>query len=261
MASGSSAKKVARLAQKGKGKKVRFQGGTVFPSVMAVVIVIGLGLVTYARQSAPSKNTPPTINDHWHVSYGFYHCDSFLGDLVGNKEDGSSASYAKYNIHSHDDGVIHWHPSALATGTRAKLGLFLETYGVTVNTKELSFSKDQNKGVSYKVGTDKCKDKSGKLVDAQVQVIVWPSYDDTATSKRYITDFNNIRITKDQMAITIAYVIPGTEIPLPKSASNLPELGAKDSAATTTTVKGATTTTVKGATTTTVAASTTTTGG
>lgn len=260
MASGSSAKKVARLAQKGKGKKVRFQGGTVFPSVMAVVIVIGLGLVTYARQSAPSKNTPPTINDHWHISYGFYHCDSFLGNLTGTKEDGSSAAYAKYNIHSHDDGVIHWHPSALATGTRAKLGLFFETYGVTVNTKGITFSKDQNKGVSYKVGTDKCKDKSGKLVDAQVQAIVWPNYDDQTKSKRYITDFDNIRVTKDQMAITIAYVAPGTEVPMPETASNLPELGAKDSAtqATTTTVKGATTTTVKGATTTTVAATTTT---
>ena len=258
MASGSSAKKVARLAQKGKGKKVRFQGGTIFPSVMAVVIVVGLGLVAYARQSAPSKNTPPTINDHWHVSYGFYHCDSFVADLAGNKEDGSSAAYAKYNIHSHADGVIHWHPSALATGTRAKLGLFLDTYGVSVNSKGITFPADQNKGVSYKVGTDKCKDKSGKMVDAQVQAIVWPSYDDTATSKRYITDFNNIRITKDQMAITIAYVIPGTEVPMPKSASNLPELGAKDSAATTTTVKGATTTTVKGATTTTVAVTSTT---
>ncbi len=261
MASGSSAKKVARLAQKGKGKKVRFQGGTVFPSVMAIVIVVGLGLVAYARQSAPSKNTPPTINDHWHVSYGFYHCDSFLGDLVGNKEDGSSASYTKYNIHSHDDGVIHWHPSALATGNRAKLGLFLETYGVKVDTKGITFPADQNKGVSYKVGTDKCKDKSGKMVDAQVQAIVWPSYDDSTNSKRYITDFNNIRLTNDQMAVTFAYVIPGTEVPMPKSATNLPELGAKDSAAPATTVAGATTTTVKGATTTTVAAPTTTTGG
>lgn len=253
MANGSSAKKVARLAQRGKGKKVRFQGGTVFPAVMAVVIVVGLGLVTYARQSAPNKNTPPTVNDHWHLSYGFYHCDSFVPDLVGNKEDGSNPAYVKYNIHSHDDGVIHWHPSALASGNRAKLGLFLDTYEVKVDTKGITFPSNQNKGTSYNVSKDKCKDKSGKLVDAQVQVIVWPKYDEPANSKRFITDFDNIRISKDQMAITIAYVAPGTEVPLPKSASNLPELGAVDSAPTTaTTVKGATTTTVKGSSTTTI---------
>lgn len=237
---------------------MRFQGGTLFPSVMAVVIVLGLGLVAYARQTGPDKNTPPTINDHWHVSYGFYHCDAFLDDLVGTKEDGSSPEYVKYNIHSHDDGVIHWHPGALATGNRAKLGLFFETYGIDVSTKGISFPKDQNKGESYTVGTDKCKDKSGKEVDAEVQVIVWPEYDNEANSKRYITDFDNIRVSKDQMAVTVAYVIPGTKIPMPKSASNLPELGAADTAGgTTTTVAGQTSTTVKGAASTTVAPTTT----
>jgi hypothetical protein len=90
------------------------------------------------------------------------------------------------------------------------------------------------------------------MVPAQVQVIVWDQYDNSEVSKKYITDFDNIRIKKDGMAITIAIAAPGAEIPMPKSAANLPELGAVDSGGvTTTTVKGATTTTVKGATTTT----------
>ena len=116
--------------------------------------------------------------------------------------------------------------------------------------------------MSYKVGTDKCKDKAGKEVDAQVQVIVWDQYDNANVKKKYITDFDNIRIKKDGMAVTIAYVAPGVDIPMPPTASKLPELGAADTAgATTTTVKGATTTTVKGATTTTVKSTTTTTKG
>ncbi len=259
MASGSSAKKVARLAQKGKGKKVRFQGGTLFPSVMTIVVLIGLVLVGYARQSAPSKNTPPTINDHWHISYGFYHCDKFLADLAGTAEEPLAPNFVKYGIHSHDDGVIHWHPQALATGNRAKLGLFFDVYDVKVDAKGITFPTNQNKGVSYKVGTDKCKNKAGKLVDAQVQVIVWNQYDKPEESKRFITDFDNIRISKDQMAVTIAYVIPGETVPQPKSAENLLELGAADAGTvTTTTIKGATTTTAKGATSTTVAATTTT---
>ena len=263
MASGSSAKKVARLAQKGKGRKVRFQGGTLFPSVMGIVIVIGLGLVAYARQSAPSTNEPPTINDHWHISYGFYVCDQFLGDLKGSlEEEPIDPNYLKYGVHSHDDGVIHWHPQALATGRRAKLGLFLDSYRVKVSTDGIEFPAVQNDGKSYNVETNKCKDKNGKEVDAQVQAIVWEQYDNPDKSKKYITDFDNIRIDRDQMAVTIAYVAPGTEIPMPPTADNLPELGAIDaggepSAATTTTVAGSATTVAGGATTTTVVTDTT----
>ena len=261
MASGSSAKKVARLASKGKGKKVRFQGGTVFPMTMAIVILLGLGLVVYARQSAPSANTPPTVNDHWHVSYGFYACDQQLKDLAGTKEDPVDPLFVKYGIHSHNDGVIHWHPQALATGRRVKLGLFLETYGVKVNTDGITFGGDQNDGKDYLVKSTKCKDKSGKEVEAQVSVTVWEQYDKPDAKKKYITDFDNIRIDKDGMAIMIAFTAPGTDIPMPASASNLPELGAADSSgATSTTVAGATSSTVKGATSTTVAATSTTAG-
>lgn len=219
---------------------------------MAIVIVLGTGLIAYSRQSAPSRNTPPTINDHWHVSYGFYKCNGFLNDLTGTLEEPVTPEYQKYNIHSHDDGVIHWHAGALATGNRAKFGLFLDSYGVTVNTDGITFPANQNNGESYKTSDLQCKNAEGKMVPAQVQVIVWDQYDNSAVSKKYITDFDNIRIKKDGMAITVAIAAPGAEIPMPKSAANLPELGAADSGGvTTTTVKGATTTTVKGATTTT----------
>lgn len=262
MANSSSARKVARLAQKGKGRKVRFQGGTLFPSVMAIVIVLGLVLVGFARQSAPDTNEPPTINDHWHVSYGFYACDQFIDDLKGTLEDEPiDPNYLKYGVHSHEDGVIHWHPQALATGRRAKLGVFFDSYSLKVSPDGIEFPLAQNDGKSYAVGTDKCKDKSGKEVDAKVQVVVWESYDKADVSKKYIADFDNIRIDKDQMAITIAYIAPGTEIPMPPSAANLPELGAVDAGAPapTTTVAGSATTVAGSQTTTTVAGSPTTT--
>ena len=239
---------------------MRFQGGTVFPMTMAVVILLGLGLVVYARQSAPSSSTPPTVNDHWHISYGIYACDQQLKDLAGTKEDPVDPLYTKYGVHSHADGVIHWHPQALASGRRAKLGVFLKVYGVKVSTTGIDFPADQNDGKDYTVAKDKCKDKSGKLVDAQVSVIVWDQYDKPDTKKKYITDFDNIRVTKDGMAMMIAYTAPGVDVPMPASATNLPELGAADAGgATTTTVAGATATTVKGATTTTAAGSTATT--
>ncbi len=241
MTSGSSAKRVARLAQKGKGKKVRFQGGTVFPGVMAAVIIAGLLLVAYARQSAPDSNTPPTINDHWHLSYGFYVCDSFLPPLVGTKEQPIDPDYLKYGVHSHDDGVIHWHPAAFATGTRAKLDLFFKVYDIEVSQDKIAFPADQNGGQVYEVDDYKCKDESGKEVTPQIKMVVWDSYDESGNGRTLITDFGNLRIDRDGMAVTIAIVAPGVEVPKPESAENLPALGAIDSGqvAPTTTVEGA----------------------
>ncbi len=241
MTSGSSAKRVARLAQKGKGKKVRFQGGTVFPGVMAAVIIAGLLLVAYARQSAPDSNTPPTINDHWHLSYGFYVCDSFLPPLVGTKEQPIDPDYLKYGVHSHDDGVIHWHPAAFATGTRAKLDVFLKVYDIEVSQDKIAFPPDQNGGQEYNVDDYKCKDEDGKEVTPQIKMVVWDRYDDPGNGRTLITDFGNLRIDRDGMAVTIAIVAPGVDVPKPESAENLPELGAIDSGQTapTTTVEGA----------------------
>ena len=256
MGKSSSAKKVARLAQKGKGKKVRFQGGTVFPAVIVVVLIVGLSLVAYARQSAPSGNEAPTVNDHWHVSYGFYGCDKYLPNLIGNKEDPVDPNYVKYGIHSHDDGVIHWHPSGLATGSRAKFGLFLTVYGIKLSDTKLEFPADQQSGMVYEEGETKCYKK-----DSELRTYVWNQYDKPEDRKMLITDFKNIRIDRDGMVIVVAFVPKGADAPpLPESAVNLPELGAVDGAgATTSTVAGVTTTTVAGATTTTVAGATTTT--
>ena len=255
MGKSSSAKKVARLAQKGKGKKVRFQGGTVFPAVIVVVLIVGLSLVAYARQSAPSGNEAPTVNDHWHVSYGFYGCDKYLPNLIGNKEDPVDPNYVKYGIHSHDDGVIHWHPSGLATGSRAKFGLFLTVYGIKLSDTKLEFPADQQSGMVYEEGETKCYKK-----DSELRTYVWNQYDKPEDRKMLITDFKNIRIDRDGMVIVVAFVPKGADAPpLPESAVNLPELGAVDGAgATTSTVAGVTTTTVAGATTTTVAGATTT---
>lgn len=258
MGKSSSAKKVARLAQKGKGKKVRFQGGTVFPAVIVVVLIVGLSLVAYARQSAPSGNEAPTVNDHWHVSYGFYGCDKYLPNLIGNKEDPVDPNYVKYGIHSHDDGVIHWHPSGLATGSRAKFGLFLTVYGIKLSDTKLEFPADQQSGMVYEEGETKCYKK-----DSELRTYVWNQYDKPEDRKMLITDFKNIRIDRDGMVIVVAFVPKGADAPpLPESAVNLPELGAVDGAgATTSTVAGVTTTAVAGATTTTVAGATTTTTG
>ncbi|MEY3567524.1 MAG: hypothetical protein RLZ19_1538 [Actinomycetota bacterium] len=266
MGKASSAKKVARLAQKGKGRKVRFQGGTLFPAVIVGISVVGLALIVYSRSSIPNQNVPPTVEDHWHASYGFYACDAWLPDLQGNKEELDSAGqlandgFRRTGIHSHDDGVIHWHAyTSAATGRNAKLGVFLDVYGVKVSDTKIEFPADQG-GAVYEEGVTKCT-VDGKEVDGEVVVYAFDSYDNGDDYSTYITNFDQIRLKNDAMAFSIVFAPAGSDPELPPSAASLPELGAADMGPNvTTTVAGdASTTTVAGdASTTTVPASTTT---
>lgn len=233
----TSASRVAKLAAKGKGKgrQVRFKGGTLFPAIVVGIAVLGAALIIYSRESIPNRNVPPTVNDHWHASYGFYACDTWLPDLQGNKEELDTAGqlivdeFRRTGIHSHDDGVIHWHPyTSAATGRNAKLGVFLDVYGVEVTDTKIEFPPDQG-GAVYEEGETKCVDEDGNSVDGEVVAYVYDSYDDASQFTTYITNFDQIRIAKDGMAITLAFVPAGVNPGMPPTATNLPELGAIDS--------------------------------
>ncbi len=269
----TSASRVAKLAAKGKGRKVRFKGGALFPAVVIGIAVVGAALIIYSRESIPDRNVPPTVNDHWHVSYGFYACDTWLPDLQGNKEELDTAGqllnegFRRTGIHSHDDGVIHWHPySSTATGRNAKFGVFLDVYDVKVSDTKIEFPADQG-GAVYEEGETKCIDDNGDSVDGEVIAYVYEAYDDATSFATYITNFDQIRIDKDGMAIAVAFVPAGTNPGMPPTAINLPELGAVDSgqapptsvdpSASVPSETGATTTLAVGATTT-IADSTTT---
>ncbi len=214
---------------------------------MTVVVVLGLALVAYARQSEPDTGSTASASEISYAAYGFYKCDGFLGNLVAPED--QEVDNTQYRLTSSTPGVMEWRPAGLPR-YRAKLGVFLDAYGISLDTKELTFPQNQNNGESFKMSDLKCKDSDGKEVDAQVQVIVWESYDNQNDNKKYITDFRNIKIDKDGMAVTIAVAAPGADIPIPASASELKALADANDAATgttTTTVAGnATTTTVPG---------------
>ena len=130
-------------------------------------------------------------------------------------------------MHSHDDGVIHWHPfTSAAVGKRATLGVFLENYGVELTDDSLKFPPEQNGGQEYIEGETKCPD--GK--DGELSVTVWQSPDDTSSGDRYVSGFDDIRMTKNSLVITIAFQPRGTEVGKPEpQSSQLEELGAVDS--------------------------------
>jgi hypothetical protein len=240
VATSSSTKKAAKLARSGQGKKIRFQGGIVFPLAVAIVVVLGFGLVVYARQSRPAADaSAPTATDHWHHAYGFYLCDTWFqlgGALEETTQTGyANTDFARTGIHSHDDGIIHWHPfTSAAVGGRAKLGLFLENYGVELTDDKLVFPENQRAALPYQQETGLFEEGEttctidGSEQDAELKVVTWNNFTDTDDGTTYIADFNNIRLNQDQMVVSIAFVPDDTDVSMPPWAQDLPELSQID---------------------------------
>ncbi len=215
-----------------------------FPLVVTIVIVLGLSLVFYARQSRPSVDASgaPQQSDHWHHAYGFYLCDTWF-KLEGNAEQPGTDNYTQYartGIHSHDDGLIHWHPfSPASVGNNARLGVFLDTYGVDLSNSKLTFPESQSAALQvdfgdredplvWENGNTKCN-VDGSEKDGSLKVVVWSNFTDTDNGTTYIADFDNIRLDRDQMVVAIAFVPDGADdVTMPPWAPNLPALGQVD---------------------------------
>ena len=266
MAPSSSANKVAKLASRGKGKRVRFQGGTTFPLILTVVAVLMVALIVYSRASIPSAESgAPQPGDTWSHAYGIRVCDEWLPSLTGTSaeltKDASTGDSTKVATGSDADGIIHYHPqTGGATGRNARLGVFLNIYGVKLTDTTLELPASQvgpGETRKWDVKNFKCNGKSTQLI-----VRVWKDYT-TGDFVNNVTDFKDLRFVNNGMVFSIAIVPKGDDIPKPDSASKLADLGVIGSGTgTTTTVTGGTqpVSTDTGVTSTTVAPSTTTAG-
>jgi hypothetical protein len=239
----SSTKKAAKLA-KGSTRSIRFQGGTVFPLAVAITLIVGLALIVYARQSRPAYDTtPPQVNDHWHLAYGFYLCDQWYvlrGALEERDSQGNLANrnYIRTTIHSHDDGVIHWHPyTTVAVGKRAKLGIFLDNYNVEISDDALRFpdnfsmfNPDDPAKVPMPVASDWIEGETQcNGEDAELSVVSWNLWSDLESDgNRYISNMNDIPVTNDQMAFAIMFAPRDAGKLKPPTFDRLDELGAVD---------------------------------
>lgn len=246
MGKASSSKKVARAARAGGRTSANKQRNLLFPGVIGVIILAGIGLVAWAANDYKGETSvPPVLGDHWHAAIGFDICGEFQPNLPEFE--------SRIGIHTHGDGVIHIHPSsAEGAGENATLGAFLDGAGVTLTDTELTIG-DQ----TWKEGEDQCDGEDAELVVAQ-----WKDVENTDEKPALIRrDFDSIRFRDDGEGYTIAFVPEGTtDIPKPESAAQLESLGAADDpTATTTPGAGATDTTVPGATDTTVPGATDTT--
>jgi hypothetical protein len=266
VATSSSARKVAKLASRGKGKKVRFSSGTTFPAIVAAAIVAMVVLVAYAKASLPSEETgAPQPTDAWSIAYGIKVCDEWLPSLTGTADelddDASTGDLTRVVTAPDRDGIIHYHAQPGGnTGGRAKLGVFLDVYDITLTDTKLELPASQveaGETRSWDIEDDDVfKGTACEGEDAVLKVRVW---NDFTTGEFFdnVTDFRNLRFNNNGMVFAIAVVPNDTEIAKPDSANKLADLGvigAGSAASTTTTVTGdaaVTTTTAAAATTTT----------
>jgi hypothetical protein len=228
MGKASSAKKVARAARAG-GRRSGQRRQLGFPVAVGAVIILGLLMVTFARQSnqasADSTNHPKK-GEHWHASYGIYICDRFLTDVADHGED-------KLGVHTHQDGLIHIHPfSSAAAGKQANLGKFFDQVGMKVTNSEIELpSAEPYKGRLYKEGATTCGGKP-----ATVKIVHWKNALQAANGAKptqtFTKDFGKIQFSEDLGAYTIAFVPAGAKVPPPPGAGEITQKATVDSGAT-----------------------------
>ena len=213
MGKASSSKKISRAARAGGGRRARSGREWMFPTIITVVVALGVILIVVANatQEPVATDVPPRAGgvDHFHEAYGFFTCDKFSSAVLQDQQGD------RLGIHTHGDGVIHIHPSQPASaGKNAKLKLFMEETGLKLDDDQLGIPGQK----TYKEGRDECGGK-----DAIVQVARWES--PTDTKPEIITkDFGDIPLNIDRGVMTIAFAPEGTKLPMPPSVPTLDNL-------------------------------------
>jgi hypothetical protein len=221
MGKASSTKKVQRAARAGGRVSAGRPRSLLFPSIITLVVVLGVALVVYARDARLDEDLGgvPQLGDHIHQAFGVNVCGEWRGDIPEFESD--------VGIHTHGDAVIHIHPfSQLGVGANATLGRYFtnarDDGGIDVevsDTKLDYLDEDIEEGETTCDGVD----------DPQLLLAYWPNASDPSALPEIITgDFNDHRLTDDGAAITIYYGDPEEDIPLPPTAANLAALGAVD---------------------------------
>jgi len=255
MGKASSSKKVARAARAGGRVSSGQPRGLLFPSVLTLIVVLGVSLVVYARSERSNEDLGgvPQLGDHIHVALAINICGEEQPPVPEWEP-------TPIGIHTHGDGVMHIHPfSQLGVGRNATLGRFIES---AREEGDIDFSLSDTKldylDETYEEGDAKCEG----VDDPELRVAYWEDVQDETSLPEVTTgDFGDRRSDKNGAGFTIFYGDPDADIPRPANAEQLEALGAVDADpnATTTTVPGESTTTVPGETSTTVPGETTTT--
>ncbi len=95
----------------------------------AIIVVVGVALVVASVMDRKSTaDAAPKIGDHWHAYLGVNVCGTWLPDAP-QFEDRAGEAGVRAGLHSHGDGLMHFHPFATdESGDKATVGRYM-SYG------------------------------------------------------------------------------------------------------------------------------------
>jgi hypothetical protein len=218
----SSAKKIARLAEKSKTRTprgIKLRGGLLFPSVIAIVLVLGSALIGYARQTIEDRSAADITNATYYLSFGVYVCDKWielpdaavLDDLAEVRE-GATLVTGK-------PGVVEWQPQILSGQRRARVSAVLDLYALKLTETSLTFPASINDGAVLTEGSDACGGKGGSLF-----VDTWDVEGVDNERKTSIANLDSVRLDANGLAVALVFAPDGTEVPQPDAASDVATL-------------------------------------
>lgn len=203
MGKASSSKKVARAARAGRTATSTERRDLGFPSAMAIIVVLGVLLVVYARSTRDASADAPTLRDHWHSAYAVWDCEQ------ESFEPHFTSDYDPRGIHSHNDGLLHIHPfSSSVTGEKANLGVFFEAMRVDLDPGDGVLTLADGKEL---VEGTQCGGQPAVLQVARFDA----SNVEAGSIEVIVGDIDKVRFLSNREAITIALAPIGADIPPP----------------------------------------------
>ena len=216
----------------------RSRTNTWWYGLTALVVIVGVMLIVYARSTAPAPvgpfladaNNPTKKDTHWHAALGVYQCDHWLGDSTGQgiwnwpfaTSQGTPGRADNNNVyaglHSHDDGIIHMEPAVSSeAGRNATVGLYFNYGGWKLSSTGFSFL-----GTTVKNG-DKCGNATGTLQWATGK---WDGSTPPGRQKMTVQsgDPAKYKLNNDDIVV-IAFLPPGKTIDNIGNPPSLAKLG------------------------------------
>lgn len=215
----SSAKKIARLAEKSKTRSprgIRMRGGSVFPIIIVVILALGSALIAYARQTIEERTAADLTNATYYLSFGVYVCDQWVElpdtPIIADPaevRDGATLVAGK-------PGVVEWLPQVLAGQRRARLSAVLDLYSMKVSNDQIEFPSAINGGETLVEDASACGGEGATLF-----VNTWDLQGLDSSKKTSIANLDSVRLTNNGLSVALVYAPDGTELDPPPAADDV----------------------------------------